>query len=60
MEKNKLAGIVDLGTLIGVPANLIVVTTPQGQGPKGISVSGEGAMHYVFMIMTTPKEQAGV
>ncbi len=60
MDKKKMGALVDLGTLNGMPANLIVLTVP-GQDSKGIQAGipagSQGAMpHCVFMIITTTKD----
>ncbi len=56
LATNKLVGVVDLGTLIGMAASLIVLVMPTGHEVGGGS-GGDGqpmqSLHYVFMIMGT-------
>ncbi|CAL8468088.1 g7627 [Coccomyxa elongata] len=52
----KLVGIVDLGTLIGVPANLMVVVASGKESPSS-QPAPQTPLQYMFMIMTSAKEQ---
>ncbi|BDA42222.1 probable mediator of RNA polymerase II transcription subunit 25 at N-terminal half [Coccomyxa sp. Obi] len=56
MAVKKLVGVVDLGTLIGVTANLMVMVVSGKESPSG-QPAGQIPLQYMFMIMTSAKEQ---